>query len=328
MSMKIFKKILKDGAGESASVVDEAIAKKDAKPERKGKKRRRIIFKAMFVISIVSIMISVSYSWFTSSNKASVKGVVINVIDPKNLEAGDIDQYGTLDVVTGDGISFFKPQIEEVAIPPAEGDTSGLITYKYDKVGDYALTGDKVTAQKSEAVAENVRIIDFTLNMTGDAEKIYLFPGTAIVPVGDSPEYLAGALRVAFLKLDSATGTYKPLLIWIPDVMSVADGEPALESSYTFVSNRADGVQISTLDVDAATGKIIKGEGESATTYVWGPIEEGRNIEFDTFSGNGSYRCVIWLDGNDRECTAGLIDQKFKLVLNISPENGAENGNN
>ena len=324
--MKKNNKILKDGVSESASAVDEALTKKSAKPERKGKKRRRILFKSMFVISIVSIMISVSYSWFTSSNKASVKGVVINVIDPKNLEAGDIDQYGTLDVVTGDGISFFKPLIDEVAIEPEEGDNSGFITYKYDKASDYTQTNDKVTLQKSEAVAENVRIIDFTLEMTGEPEKIYLLPGTAIVPTEGSPAYLTGALRVAFLKFDSATGTYKPLLIWIPDVTSVAEGEPELESSYTFVS---EGGVVSTLnDIDAETGTITKGEGDDKRTYIWGPIGEGRNIEFDTFSGNGNYRCVIWLDGNDRECTTGLIDQKFKLVLNISPETGAENESN
>ena len=326
--MKIFKKILKDGVGDTASVVEEAIVKKDAKPERKGKKRRRIIFKAMFVISIVSIMISVSYSWFTSSNKATIKGVVINVVDPKNLEAGNIDQYGTLDVVTGDGISFFKPEIKEVAIETEEGDDSGFITYKYDKASDYAQTNDNVTVPKADAVAENVRIIDFTLDMTGEAERIYLLPGTAIVPVEGSPAYLPGALRVAFLKLDSATGTYKPLLIWIPDVMSVIEGEPELESSYTFISNGDKGAQVSSLEVDAATGKIVKGEGENEITYVWGPIADGRNIEFDTFSGTGNYRCVIWLDGNDRECTTDLINQKFKVVLNISPGNEAANENN
>ena len=47
---------MKDGVNEEIVSVDEKLVKKNAKPEGKGKKRRRILFKAMFVMSIISII--------------------------------------------------------------------------------------------------------------------------------------------------------------------------------------------------------------------------------------------------------------------------------
>ena len=80
-----FRKKLKDGVNEEIVSVDEKLVKKNAKPEGKGKKRRRILFKAMFVMSIISIMISVSFSWFTESNHAKVNGVTMSVVDTKDI---------------------------------------------------------------------------------------------------------------------------------------------------------------------------------------------------------------------------------------------------
>ena len=334
--MKKFRKILKDGATEPISSVDEKLTKKDVTPERKAKKRHRLVFKAMFVMSIIFIMISVSYSWFTSSDKSTINGLTINVVDTKDLTKGDITIYGELRPVSGDGKNFFVPEkIELVPVietesesapegeepeEPAETEKPDYIISAYDKNSDnYIALSDDVTAEDLEnANINNVVVMQFSLDLSGTAEKLLLMPGTAITPVNASAENLDGAVRVAFLK--KGENGYTPFLIWIPDdthIETVEDENGSLvetdveESEYIFVSEEGtETIKVENAD-DAKLGDDVP--------CVFGDISED-GVLFDNLAGKGEYRCVIWLDGNDVECNSSLFGQKFKLNLNIEPE--------
>ena len=333
--MKKFRKILKDGATEAISSVDEKLTKKDVTPERKAKKRHRLVFKAMFVMSIIFIMISVSYSWFTASDKATINGLTINVVDTKDLMKGDIKIFGELRPVSGDGKNFFVPEdiglvpvieTESESAPegeepeePAQTAKPDYIILGYDKKSDnYVALPDDVTAEDlKNANINNVVVMQFLLDLRGTAEKLLLMPGTSITPVNASAKNLDGAVRVAFLK--KGENGYTPFLIWIHDdthIEMIEDENGSLvetdveENEYIFVSQAGTETTKVTNADDANLGGV---------PCVFGPITES-GVLFDNLSGKGEYRCVIWLDGNDVECNSSLFGQEFKLNLNIEPE--------
>ena len=328
--MKKFRKFLKDGAGEPIVAADEKLTQKDVTPERKGKKRRRILFKSMFVMSIIFVMISVSYSWFVQSNFARVTDVTVNVVDPKNVTTEDVFIVGQLSPIAGDGKNFFVPEIGETVLefeteseelPEEVEDGEELVETEpeyivsgYDKIGNtYSAILDDVTAETiSSDNIKNVRVIQFTINMPGDAQKLCLMPGTSITPVGNAPSYLAGALRVSFLK-KNAQNEFETVLIWIPDVTStVKEGETELEAKYVFVSE--EGTETVSL--------LVTDDTFDGASCEFGPIQDAIALGGE-FSGEATFRCVIWLDGNDRECNADLINQQFTVNLNIQPESGS-----
>ena len=305
--MKKFIKFLKDGASEPITSADEKLATKDVTPEGKGKKRRRLMFKSMFVMSIIFIMISVSYTWFISANKGRITGVDIGVVEPKNLTTSGIVIMGQLSPVTGDGKNFFIPEMGEVELETGEGDD--YVTSIYGKTGDTytQLTDDVISETLSSDNIKNIRVIQFSIEVD-EAEQLYLADDTVITPANGAPDYLVGALRVAILK-KNAENTYDPLLIWVPDIESTIDGEDELEGEYTFVSSAGT----ETIEVNVNDDKV------GDVPCVFGDLDEDGVALGDPISGTATYRCVIWLDGNDRECNADLIGQQFEFELNILP---------
>lgn len=331
--MKDFLKFLKEYS--KAQKAQEKAAAENEGSQGKVKKRRRRLLKIMCIVSLVSIMIAVSFSWFTSSDTAIINGLTLNVVDPRNLVMGDVTLNGELRPISGDGVNFFEPELAETLV---ETTADGYGIYVYDKVdGTYAKTADDISS--STATVKNVRVMDFSLSMTGGSEQLYLKSGTTITPSEGAPDYLVGALRVSFLKKNNA-GTYEPILIWIPDVTSMRDSAStetettetetatetettetetatettSIESSYVFVTSVENVITEKTVNISGASGDLTS-EG---VRYVWGPISE--DVEFAEIDGTGYFRCVIWLDGNDRECNSELIDKTFKVSLNIAPK--------
>ena len=310
--MKKFRKDLKGGVSDTVSSVDENITKKDVKPQGKGKKRRRLIIKSMFVMSIIFGMISVSYSWFVQSNTARVEDVSMSLISAQNVTLDSINVYGKLEPVSGDGKNFFVPGIGLTTLETEASETTDLkyVTSAYDKINDtYKRTEDKVTEQTlSNALVPNVRVIDFSVKMSGEKTQLLLMPGSAITPTSGAPAYLPGAIRVSFFKKNESN-VYDQLFIWIPDVMSTVDADtPVLEDEYVIVTGTSTDGTVQTLEITGETGTATV----SGITYIWGELEEAV-----TLGDVGEYRCVIWLDGNDRECNSALINKKFEIALNI-----------
>ena len=72
--MRINDKIKKDASvAPEAPVGVEATA--SGAPKKKRRFTRKSLVKVMFIISIIFIMISLTYSWFTASSTARVKGL-------------------------------------------------------------------------------------------------------------------------------------------------------------------------------------------------------------------------------------------------------------
>ena len=308
--MRINDKIKKDASvAPKAPVGVEATA--SGAPKKKRRFTRKSLVKVMFIISIIFIMISLTYSWFTASSTARVKGLTVNVNDPNNLIADGLTSKGVLNSITGNGVSFFKPVWSEEKV----GTSGGFNLYRPVKSGEYEQSVDEVVAKNS--VAENVLVIDFGLSIAGK-HNIYLVHGSGVKPVGEGAEYLEGAIRVAILKLNEETQQYEICLVWIPDVTSIKDGENQLDSTVTVVYSDGDTVKEEALTITAERGEQTVND----IRYVWGSIDaENENTIFVSDIENaGKYRCVVWLDGNDRECDYELLNKEVLATFKFLPE--------
>lgn len=293
----------------------------EATPKKKRRFTRRTLIKLMFVISVIFIMISLTYSWFSASTSARVEGLKIEVTDPNNLTADGIAAKGVINSVAGDGTSFFYPKREKTLV----GKDGIYNLYKNEKTGEYTPLDDKVTL--AEPVVENVLVKDFSLSINGSFD-IYMINGTEITSEENGSAYLAGAMRVAVLKLNAETNEYEPLLIWIPDVTTTKSGGSELEDEYTIVYPDGEEIKQKTLIVTGESGETtLDLNGESGETtlddgvrYVWGEINENRTVCMDRLENSAKYRCVIWLDGNDRECDNELANQSVVATFKFLPK--------
>ena len=279
-------------------------------PKKKRRLSRRTLIKVMFIISIFFIMVSLTYSWFTASSVARVKGLTVNVADPNNLVAGGLTSKGMIDSIAGDGTSFYKPVWTEQKV----GTSGDFNLYRPAKSGEYERTADEVV--NAESVAENLLIMDFSLTING-RHNVYLVNGSGVKPEGEGAEFLEGAIRVAVLKLNEETQKYELCLVWIPDVTSTKDGESVLDESVTVVYPDSDTAKEATFDIDSEHGtKTLNG-----VKYVWGNIDVNNQnkVLVGELEGTEKYRCVIWLDGNDRECEYELLDRSVVATFKFLP---------
>lgn len=306
--MKKNKKNTKRVAVAQSVPVVETLAS-EATPKKKRRFTRRTLIKLMFVISVIFIMISLTYSWFSASTSARVEGLKIEVTDPNNLTADGIEAKGVINSVAGDGTSFFYPERAKTLVGP-DGNYN---LYKNEKTGEYTPLDDKVTLV--EPVVENVLVKDFSLSINGSFD-IYMINGTEITSEENGSAYLAGAMRVAVLKLNAETNEYEPLLIWIPDVTTTKSGGSELEDDYTIVYPDGEEIKQKTLTVTGESGEITL----DGVRYVWGEINENRTVCMDRLENSAKYRCVIWLDGNDRECDNELANQSVVATFKFLPK--------
>ena len=284
-------------------------------PKKKRRFTRKTLVKVMFVISVIFIMISLTYSWFTASNSARVKNLTVEVTDPNNLIAEGLTSKGIIDSVAGDGTHFFKPIWKRQLV----GESGDYNLYKNAKSGEYNALNDDVVSV--EAVAENLFVQDFALSINGKYD-LYLINGTGVKPEAQGPAFLEGAVRVAVMKFNESTSEYEIELIWIPDVTTTKSGESVLEERVTVVYPDGEGAREATFDIDAEHGeKEVDG-----VRYVWGKIDG--NAEHDVLvgeiDGREKYRCVIWLDGNDRECENELLNLGVVATFKFLPKEAVQ----
>lgn len=280
-------------------------------PKKKRRFTRKSLIKVMFIISIIFIMISLTYSWFIAASRASVDGINIDVVDPNNLIADGFTAKGAINSLTGNGTSFFKPLWTEQMV----GTNGNFNLYRPVKSGEYEPTIDDVASPLS--VADNLLVMDFSLGINGKHE-IYMINGSGVKSVDKDAEYLEGAIRVAILELNEESQKYELCFVWIPDVLSVKDGQPQLDNVVTVVYPDNGATKEETLEIDSENGtKTVNG-----VRYVWGQIDakNQNKIFVGELSGTSKYRCVVWLDGNDRECNYDLLDQEVIATFKFLPE--------
>ena len=287
-------------------------------PKKKRRSVRRTLFGAMFVMSIIFIMISLTFSWFSLSETSHVDGAQLGVSDANNLEVGGQFSMGKIDSVAGDGISFFKPVLENKLV----GTNGNYNIYQKVNSGKYNALTDDVVSER--AVADNMFVKDFTLTIRGKCN-VYMVDGTGIVPEGEGAEFLEGAMRVSVMKFNEESKKYELCLIWIPDVTSQKSGEDLLDSKVTYVYSDEEGAKEGSFEITSEYGEKILDNG---VRYVWGKIDgkPENNVLIGELNGTGKYRFVIWLDGNDRECDYELLDRDIVATFKLYPEqiSGAE----
>ena len=310
---------IKDNIRKDESILTDASLKaqvsENGSPKKKRRFNRRTLFKIMFVISIIFIMISLTYAWFSLSDVAHVNGLDIDVNEANNLSAGGVYVKGKIDSITGDGTSFFKPVLEDTLV----GNINGYNLYKKVKGDDYTALTDNVV--DVESVADNLLVVDFTLSMNSGKHNVYMVQGSGVKPEDGNDGFLEGAMRVGVLKFNEATQKYELCLIWIPDVTSTKNGTSELDSTYIEVIPSATGASEAEISIDSEHGSYVSDNG---IKYVWGTIDG--NPDNNIFIGelNGAeevkYRFVIWLDGNDRECDNVLVDKDIVATFKFYPE--------
>ena len=185
--------------------------------------------------------------------------------------------------------------------------------YKNGKSGEYLPLEDDVQAET--AVAKNLYIQDFTLSING-RHNIYLINGTSIKPKAEGSSLnLEAAMRVGIMKYNTETQKYELCLIWLPNVGSNSN----LDSEITVVVPDGEGgANEEKLTISSEHGDTTY----NGVRYVWGEIDgkTENNILVGELSGLEKYRCVIWLDGNDRDCSADFLDQDIVATFKFNPE--------
>ncbi len=297
------------------------------KPTRPKGRVRRIIFGSMFVLSIIFIMISVSFSWFVSGNgRADVNGLSVEVVSVNNLTLNELgDQTMTIDCsglelysISGDGKDFFIANYsEDEFITSSEDESYSLYGPKFK---DYeALTDDEVRA--------NALVHDFSLGIEGKVN-VYLGEGSYVKAGEDpdtgevlSPEYVEGAVRVAILKANDE-GEYEVKCVWVPNVEAKADESWGIDNKISFVKATDVGGEQKIEETDVIT--TINSKTGSYTSggvvYAWGAPGAENRISLGELEGRCNYRFVIWLEGTDRETTAAVMGEQIMAKLMFTPE--------
>lgn len=292
---------------------------------------RRLLFSGAFVMAMIFIMISVSFSWMNNNRRAKVSNIQIEVVEANNLlvktENGD-EWCKTINMdfkegfkmrsVCGNGKNFYDPILSHT------DDSNDFVAVGYEAVS---------------GTLEDNGIYEFAFScMVENSLTVYLDKESSLTPAensnlsayGDfSAGYVCAAMRVAFFQ--RVDGEYVLRCIWIPNSTTELDLSAdtsikaetgAVEDRYVFVSgeNGSNSIVVET-----------KGEPNGSQvidniTYVWGDLEE--NLEIGSTEGNTQqdFKLVLWIDGQDREChnalMDGLVSVNFKILVDDKIEKG------
>jgi len=186
---------------------------------------REKIFGAMFVVSMVFIMITISYSWFMEGDNASVSNVHMDVekgselflmmgsegSKVKELEFA-IDKDFKLNAVAGNGKYFYNAILDE----------HGKVT-EYTSISEENYAKNGVFTFFFEMYIEETTPVYMYAKSSGDPPIPSGVTGvdeSPKSPYGDfSTKYISGAVRLAILQADE-NGEYHPTFIWAPDTES------------------------------------------------------------------------------------------------------------
>lgn len=321
----------------------------------KKEKIREKIFGSMFVVSILFIMITVTYSWFMEGDNASVSNVHMDVEKPSELyfTIGDgdetkqvkelkfeFDKDFKLDAVTGNGKFFYRAELDEKG-----------------KVVEY------ISVSESEYFKKGIFTVDFEMYID-ETTPVYLYPessGDEPIPSGvtgvdSSPQspygefstkHVSGAIRFAILQADE-NGEYHPTFIWAPDTaselrtdglnVSIYEGESdKIYEDYIYVTEilkDQNGQMVpmpQEIKINAGTpaGTVVgtisgmdveegnETELVQSVVYAWGPLLEKQVVGNLIGGQHNQFRLAIWVDGNDRECHNALLEGLIFVSLHF-----------
>ncbi len=300
-----------------------------------GKKlKTQFIFSITLIISLIAIVATATFSWFVNRSDNYLSQIRIETVDTFNLKVSSNGESGNnittnihddffLKPIFGNGLDFFVPEYASQEVVEGSGVYDDLPT------GEYVSVTDMVT--------NYAFVMDFALNIDSPAElyleytsneRTYVKKGAYSEkrksPYGNfSKDNIIGAIRVAIFVEDVLK------MIWIPNSTIelkenanktfevLTDGE--VEESFTFINN--DESTFSILTNGNANGNTEVG----GVTYVWGEINLDNCPKVTDISKEKKFKVVIWIDGNDRECTNALVGGKININLCFNAKQENEN---
>lgn len=287
-------------------------------------KIKNYIFSAMFVVSLILLMIAVSFSWFNNGKSASISGITVSTVEANNLLVDGVKEV-ELNVpenfkflaVTGDGNQFYTPTLE---LGTLEGAPDTL---------DYQATGYSLISP-NQYTASGIYQSEFIFLVEND-KSLYLTSESYVAASDESPmsaygDYSAGnicgAVRVAFFAM--GTEGYELKCIWIPnstvhldasgDTAILPEGQARVEKEYVFYHDGSkEPTRIQTEGQPSGETTV------DGVTYVWGDLTGVKlsDIKGDT---NLQIKMIVWVDGTDREAHNALMDGTVTMnfVFNVS----------
>jgi len=288
-------------------------------------KIKNYIFSAMFIVSLILLMIAVSFSWFNNGKSASISGITVSTVEANNLLVNGVKEV-ELEVpedfkflaVTGDGNQFYTPMLELGTLQGAP-DTLDYHATGYSLINQNQYTASGIYQAEFSFLVEN----DKQLSLTSES----YVSASEESPRSAYGEYSAGnicgAVRVAFFA--KGEQGYELKCIWIPNstVHLDASGDTAIlppeqaevEKEYVFYHNGSK--QPTRIQTDGQPNGEI---GVDGVKYVWGDLSSGlvlSDIKGDT---DLQIKMIVWVDGTDREAHNALMDGTVTMnfVFNVS----------
>ena len=259
-------------------------------------------------LSMLVVLVSVTFSWMTFATDGSVGDIKTNVVDAVDIAISDLsgEYWGSsLEIVskkTYGSITEFSGNGDKLYIPTVSGKT---ITGYY--LPDYS-------EREKNFVEIDVKIRSAT------GMRLFVSPESFVAPLSDkvAKDSIAGAVRVAFL-----IENFKPY-IWAPNTTYEfkngrvnKNGTP--ESSYSFVYSDSKDTFIGTNNIVTIDNSNKSESGfNTEHNFLWGDPKRIENYPysvgpiFTVNDTNGAEVVVemkirIWIEGTDREAVADLV---------------------
>ena len=292
----------------------------------------------VLISSILVVFVIATFAWFYRGNTANTNGFEAEVTDARFIQiSGSGDNWSdSVDMeigvnkgfreISGDGISFFVPDYDDVENPDG-GLSKQIITFNRVKGSDYHY--EQVLYVRADAVQE-----------------IYLSPKSSVSPVNAS--YIDGAIRVAFFELDENDNEILKF-VWAPNSRveySAQTNSFTRDGSvepYYYYQKSTTPVSVENLEELNGDVAMISTEGTDNNGCGYNPKykfmwSNGNNLPDNapsllTIDGSGEdknfysrIKVKVWLEGHDRECVSLLSGQKFtlKLQFDAKEENNGE----
>lgn len=285
----------------------------------RGIKLKSIIFRSLFVASLVMIMVSVSFSWFYNGKESSISGVSVKTDEANNLVIRGSDgrwvkrlvipmpEGFAFGAVTGDGTAFYRPVFELREVGNSE-------LYDYS---DYVLSG--LERIPEDELKNYLLTCDFSARIERDHE---LYLSELSVSRGESADprdYASTVLRLALMVKEEEA--YRPLLIWIPDVSvlhlsSYDEVDLSVSETETAVIFTDEAENQRKVPVSGASGSFYA--EEEGVTYLWGEFTEPFYLRDILAEEEYDYRLVIWVDGMDPDCVNALMSGDVLVDVRLS----------
>ena len=269
------------------------------------------------VLSILIIMVTITFSWFSNYDmtNGSVGGdITIDVPEFSSVSAN-------ISIVNLNDFTFKGECVS----------SNGYTFYGIDTDD----SGTEITGYHQVEVGSdeyNLSVFEFQIIFTTYSSlSLYLSDQSYVTPKSDSvnEDLICGAVRFAFLYTtvnnDGVDETHK--MVWAPnsyykyndqtEIVDTTMETSNVENNLSFVS----GTSLSSI-TNVSTSNLLQGFN-TTNNFIWGTPKSsaGENIPVFSVASTGASTITvtvrIWIEGTDREAVKALVGGKFYAHLNF-----------